>query len=148
MAAWLASRAVLSAPVAVRRARVLTALESLALDIQMAASAETIDGLKLAAGAPAVRVAGREVSLDWVGGERRISLLSPQSRRSSASFLLFLSFFTGGGAVSGDCIGVISCGVETTGGTVIEGAAGVPCVACTGAPGATVAAPPRPRRRR
>ncbi len=68
MAAWLASRAVLSAPVAVRRVQALTALESLTLDIRMAASAETIDGLKLAGGASAVRVAGREVSLDWVGG--------------------------------------------------------------------------------
>ncbi len=45
MAAWLASRAVLLAPVAVRRVRVLTALESLTLDIRMAVSAETIDGL-------------------------------------------------------------------------------------------------------
>ncbi len=75
-------------------------------------------------------------------------MLSPQSCRSSASFLLFLSLFTGGGAVSGDCIGVIGCSVEATGGTVIGGAAGVACVACLGATGATVSAPPRPRRRR
>ncbi len=79
MAAWLASRAVLSTPVTVRRVQALTALETLALDVRMAALAETIDGLKLAAGASAVRVAGREVSLDWVGGRGgfRCSLRSP-----------------------------------------------------------------------
>ncbi len=76
MAAWLASRAVLSAPVAVRWVRALTALETLMLDVRMAASAETIDGLRLAAGASAVMVAGREVSLDWVGGEENFIPLS------------------------------------------------------------------------
>jgi hypothetical protein len=45
----------------------------------MAASAETIDGLRLAARVSAVMVAGREVSLDWVGGrgEFQCSLRSP-----------------------------------------------------------------------
>ncbi len=35
-------------------------------------------------------------------GEKRNSLLSSQSRRSSTSFCLFLILFAGGGAVSGD----------------------------------------------
>jgi hypothetical protein len=35
-------------------------------------------------------------------GEKRKSLSSSQSRRSSTSFRLFLVLFTGGGAVSGD----------------------------------------------
>ncbi len=59
----------------------------------------------------------------WGGEEDFVALSAvPQE---FASFLLFLGFFTGGGAVLGDCIGVTSCGVETMGGTVIEGEAGV-----------------------
>jgi hypothetical protein len=50
---------------------------------------------------------GRGVSLDVVGGERRILLSSPQSRRSLTSFFRFLVFFTEGGVVSGDCTGVV-----------------------------------------
>jgi hypothetical protein len=68
MAAWLASHAVLPAPVAAKQVRASTALGSPAVEDRMAALAERIDGLKLA-GAKAVRVAGlRAVSLDWVEG--------------------------------------------------------------------------------
>ncbi len=68
------------------------------------------------------------------GGERRISLSSPQSRRSSISFFRFLVFFTGGGAVSGDCTGVVGRGVATMGRGAVEGEARA------GAVGAAVAA--------
>ncbi len=76
------------------------------------------------------------------GGERRISLSSPQSRRSLTSFFCFLVFFTGGGAVSGDCTGVVGRGVATTGRGEVEGEARA------GAAGAAVAALPRLRRQR
>jgi hypothetical protein len=49
-------------------------------------------------------------------GERRKSLSSSQSRKSSSSFRLFLVLFTGGGAVSGD---------KGEGPTAGDGAAGV-----------------------
>ncbi len=49
-------------------------------------------------------------------GEKRNSLSSSQSRRSSSSFRLFLVLFTGGGAVSGD---------KGLGPTAGDGAAGV-----------------------
>jgi hypothetical protein len=143
MVAWLVYRAVLSAPVAERPVQAITALESPTLGIRMAASAETIDGLSLAGRKSAVRVVGGAVRRAWAGGRGKIHC----SLRSPAGVLpcFFLGFFTGGGADSGDWIGVAGCGVETTEGTAIGGGAGV---ACAGATGTTVAAPPRPRRRR
>jgi hypothetical protein len=48
MVAWLASRAVMLAPVAVRQVQALTALGPLAMAGQMAAPAEREAGLKLA----------------------------------------------------------------------------------------------------
>jgi hypothetical protein len=41
------------------------------------------------------------------GGEVDTLLFSSQSRRSSTSFLRFLSFFRGGGALSGDCTALV-----------------------------------------
>ncbi len=82
----------------------------------MAAPAERIDRLKLAEGegGESGGVEGGEPRLG--GGERRISLLSLQSRRSSILFLRFLGFFMGGWVVSGDSVGIIGCGIETPGG--------------------------------
>jgi hypothetical protein len=58
-------------------------------------------------------------------GEEQISLHSvgdgEGSRRSSASFLRFLGFFTGGGAFPGDITGSAGCGAWTA----VEAAAGV-----------------------
>jgi hypothetical protein len=76
------------------------------------------------------------------GGEMDISLFSSQSRRSSASFLRFLSFFRGGGALSGDCTGIACCGIGPSAGAAVGD------VARSGTPGAAVAALPRPRWRR
>jgi hypothetical protein len=75
------------------------------------------------------------------GGEMDISLFSSQSRSSSTSFLRFLSFFRGGGALSGDCTSVACCGV----GTAVRAAVGD--VARTGTLGAVVVALPRLQRR-
>ncbi len=54
-------------------------------------------------------------------GEKRNSLSSSQSRRSSTSFRLFLVLFAGGGAVSGDK----GQGPKAGDGTAGVGAAGV-----------------------
>jgi hypothetical protein len=79
-------------------------------------------------------------------GEKQISLHGVAdgegSRRSSASFRLFLGFFTGGGALSGDDTGSAGCGAWTAVGSAVGS------VVRTGASGAAVAAPPRLRRRR
>jgi hypothetical protein len=71
-----------------------------------------------------------------------ISLFSSQSRRSSASFLHFLSFFRGGGTLSGDCTSVACWGV----GPAVGAAVGD--VTRSRNPGAAVAALPCLRRRR
>ncbi len=71
-----------------------------------------------------------------------ISLFSSQSRRSSTSFLCFLSFFRGGGALSGDCTSIACCSV----GPAVGAAVGD--VAQTGTPDAAVVALPRLRRQR
>ncbi len=76
------------------------------------------------------------------GGEMDISLFSSQSRRSSTSFLRFLSFFRGGGALSGDCMSIAFCGVGPAVGVAVGD------VARSGTPGAAVAALPHLRRRR
>ncbi len=87
----------------------------------MAAPAERIDGLKLVV-AKAVRVAGsRAVSLNWVEGRGGFHYSLRSLARVRFRFSFFLGFFMGVGAVSGDCVGITGCGVETTGGTAVEG---------------------------
>jgi hypothetical protein len=76
------------------------------------------------------------------GGERRISLSSPPSRRSSTWFFRFLVLYTGGGAVSGDCTGGVGCGAGTAARGTVEG------VFRARAAGAAVAALPRLQWRR
>jgi hypothetical protein len=71
------------------------------------------------------------------GGEMDILLFSSQSCKNSTSFLCFLSFYRGGGALSGDCTSIACCGV----GTAVGAAVGD--VAQTGTPGTAVAALPR-----
>ncbi len=66
MAAWMASRAVLQAPVAVRLVRALAALE-LAMAGQMATPAEDDGRLRLTGGLAAMAV-WRWLSLNLVGG--------------------------------------------------------------------------------
>jgi hypothetical protein len=58
MVAWLASRAVMPAPVAVRQVQALTALRPLAMAGQVDAPADSEAGLKLA-GAYAMMAVGR-----------------------------------------------------------------------------------------
>jgi hypothetical protein len=107
----------------------------------MAASAERIAGL-VTAGAKAVRVAeGRAVSIDWVEGRGGFHY-SPHSRTGVQSCFCFLSFFTGGGAISGDGVGIARCGVETAGGMAIGD------VARAGTSGAGVVALPCLQQRR
>ncbi len=76
------------------------------------------------------------------GGEREISLFSSQSRRCLPLFLPFLGFFIGGGALSGDSMGIASCDIRAAVGAAVGD------VAQTGTPSAVVAALLRLRQQR
>jgi hypothetical protein len=96
-------------------------------------SCEDGEGCKAADG-------GDEGDEPRMGGEREILLFSSQSRRSSTSFLRFLGFFIGGGALSGDSTGIAGCGVRAAVGAAVGD------VARAGTPGAAMVALPCLRR--